>query len=219
MAGHIARALKAAGDPPRGVIVAVRGQIAPMEQMFNGLTLGLALAVIVILLLLTGYFQSLRLAIIVTTTVPAVLCGVILMLLLTGTTLNIQSFMGAIMAIGVAVANAILLLTFAERSRHGGVDSVTAAVEGARLRLRPILMTSLAMLAGMVPWPWLSARAASRIAAGRSRDRQVVGRDGCHALYPPQRVRSRSGARSPRCRCHPHDPLALFPLTSRGRVT
>jgi multidrug efflux pump subunit AcrB len=73
------------------------------------------------------------------------------MLWLTRTTLNIQSFMGAIMAIGVAVANAILLVTFAERSRIGGLEPWEAAIEGARSRLRPILMTSFAMLAGMVP--------------------------------------------------------------------
>jgi multidrug efflux pump subunit AcrB len=80
-----------------------------------------------------------------------VLAGVLVMLWLTGTTLNIQSFMGAIMAIGVAVANAILLVTFAERSRLAGASPSEAAVEGARSRLRPILMTSLAMIAGMVP--------------------------------------------------------------------
>jgi multidrug efflux pump subunit AcrB len=77
--------------------------------------------------------------------------GVVLALLLTGTTLNIQSFMGAIMAVGVAVANAILLLTFAERRRLAGTTAAAAAVEGATARLRPIVMTSLAMLSGMVP--------------------------------------------------------------------
>ena len=104
-----------------------------------------------ILLLLTAYFQSLRLALIVMSTVPAVLTGVVLALLLTGTTLNIQSFMGAIMAIGVALANAILLVTFAEKARHEGADSIASAIDGAKHRLRPILMTSCAMVAGMVP--------------------------------------------------------------------
>src|SRR5262249_17385205 len=84
-------------------------------------------------------------------TAPAVISGVALVLWLTGTTLNIQSFMGAIMAVGVAVANAILLVTFAERSRTAGMASDAAAVDGARSRLRPILMTSLAMIAGMIP--------------------------------------------------------------------
>jgi multidrug efflux pump subunit AcrB len=148
------------GTPPRGLVPEVRGQVVPMRQMFGalaggkvfeGLTGGLILAVAVILLLLTAYFQSLRLALVVVSTTPAVLAGVVLALVLTGTTLNIQSFMGAIMAVGVAVANAILLATFAEQNRREGHDARHAAVEGARHRLRPILMTSCAMIAGMVP--------------------------------------------------------------------
>src|SRR5439155_7473750 len=87
----------------------------------------------------------------VVSTAPAVAAGVVLTLWLTGTTLNVQSFVGAIMAIGVAVANAILLVTFAERSRMGGATADAAAVEGAQSRLRPILMTSVAMIAGMMP--------------------------------------------------------------------
>jgi multidrug efflux pump subunit AcrB len=119
--------------------------------VFQGLTGGLILAVAVILLLLTAYFQSARLAVVVVSTTPAVIAGVVLALLATRTTLNIQSFMGAIMAIGVAVANAILLTTFAEQGRREGKAAGDAAVEGAKHRLRPILMTSCAMIAGMVP--------------------------------------------------------------------
>jgi multidrug efflux pump subunit AcrB len=122
-----------------------------MTEMFDGLRSGLLIAVAVILLLLTANFQSFRLALVVVLTVPAVLTGVVVMLWLTGTTLNIQSFMGAIMAIGVAVANAILLVTFAERSRLEGYDAAGAALDGAASRLRPILMTSMAMIAGMAP--------------------------------------------------------------------
>jgi multidrug efflux pump subunit AcrB len=144
-------AIRAAGEPPRGVIVDVHGQIEPMHVLFGGLGVGLALAVAVILLLLTAYFQSLRLSLVAVAAVPAVLCGVALMLWFTNTTINLQSFMGAIMSIGVAVANAILLVTFAERARRGGVRATAAAVEGVRGRLRPILMTSCAMVAGMVP--------------------------------------------------------------------
>jgi multidrug efflux pump subunit AcrB len=151
VASRFADALRAAGEPPRGVAVDVRGQIVPFQQMFGGLVLGLSLAVVVIFLLLTAYFQSIRLAFVSVSAVPAVIAGVAVMLLATGTTLNIQSFMGAIMAVGVAVANAILLVTFAERHRREGVSAFTAVVEGARHRLRPILMTSCAMLAGMVP--------------------------------------------------------------------
>jgi multidrug efflux pump subunit AcrB len=147
-------------SPPRRFTIDVRGQVFPMRQMFGalaggrvfeGLTGGLILAVAVILLLLTAYFQSVRLALIVVSTTPAVLAGVVLSLLATRTTLNIQSFMGAIMAVGVAVANAILLATFAEQNRREGRAAGDAAVEGAKHRMRPILMTSCAMIAGMVP--------------------------------------------------------------------
>jgi multidrug efflux pump subunit AcrB len=143
--------LKALGAPPTGVSVAVRGQVVPMREMFSGLGLGLSVAIIVIFLLLWANFQSFRLALAVGLTIPAVVAGVAIALLLTHTTLNIQSFMGAIMAIGVAVANAILLITFAERSRVEGMKVREAAAEGASSRLRPILMTSFAMIAGMMP--------------------------------------------------------------------
>ncbi len=151
VARQVTQALKDAGDPPPKVTPAVRGQITPMQQMLDGLQTGLLVAVVVIFLLLAANFQSLRLSLVVVSTVPAVVAGVVVALWLTGTTINIQSFMGAIMAVGVAVANAILLVTFAERSRLSGAASDAAAVEGARGRLRPILMTSLAMIAGMFP--------------------------------------------------------------------
>jgi multidrug efflux pump subunit AcrB len=139
------------GDPPAGVTVTVRGQVAPMQQTLDGLRAGLGLAVVAIFLLLAAYFQSMKIALIVIGTIPAVVAGVALSLLVTGSTLNVQSFMGAIMAIGVAVANAILLATFAEQYRQDGSDAATAAVRGATSRLRPILMTTFAMIAGMVP--------------------------------------------------------------------
>ncbi|MGL4551348.1 MAG: efflux RND transporter permease subunit [Gemmataceae bacterium] len=139
------------GEVPRGVHVDVRGQLNTLAVVQKSLGRGLLLAVLAIALLLTAYFQSIRLALVSVSAVPATLCGVGLTLWVTGTTLNLQSFMGAIMALGVSVANAILLVTFAERSRmaHGG--AVRAAVEGGRSRLRPILMTSCAMIAGMLP--------------------------------------------------------------------
>ncbi len=144
-------AIKRAGEVPRGVKVTVRGQIGPMKQTLTNLGISLLLAVLVIYLLLAANFQSLRLAFVVLSTVPAVICGVLLVLLLTRTSLNIQSFMGAIMAIGVAVANAILLVTVAEEYRRAGNAANDAAIDGAKTRLRPILMTSMAMTAGMVP--------------------------------------------------------------------
>jgi multidrug efflux pump subunit AcrB len=148
---RVNEAIQRAGNPPRGTTVAVRGQIAAMEEMFTNITGGLVVAVIVIFLLLAANFQSLRLAFVVVSTVPAVLAGVVVMLRLTGTTLNVQSFMGAIMAIGVAVANAILLVTFAEASRRQGRSPRDVAIDAARARMRPVLMTSAAMIAGMVP--------------------------------------------------------------------
>ncbi|MFO0887794.1 MAG: efflux RND transporter permease subunit [Isosphaeraceae bacterium] len=149
---RVARALKQAGEPPKGVLVDVRGQIAPMREILTGLALGLGMSVVVILLLLTANFQSVRLAVVAVSTAPAVISGVVLALWLTRTTINLQSFMGAIMAIGVAVANAILLVTFAERRRRAnGEEVVRAAAHGAEGRLRPILMTSCAMIAGMLP--------------------------------------------------------------------
>jgi multidrug efflux pump subunit AcrB len=159
-AGDIRYQADRPSDPPRGLISEVQGQVSPMRQMFGalaggrvfeGLTGGLIMAVVVILLLLTAYFQSVRLALTVVSTTPAVLAGVVLALIATRTTLNIQSFMGAIMAVGVAVANAILLATFAEQNRREGKAAGDAAVEGAKHRLRPILMTSCAMIAGMLP--------------------------------------------------------------------
>ena len=167
-------AVSRAGDPPAGVTVTVRGQVAPMQQTLTGLQGGLGLAIVAIFLLLAAYFQSFRVAVVVIATIPAVLAGVALALVVTGSTLNVQSFMGAIMAIGVAVANAILLLTFAEQYRRGGVTAdaealpmsriptwalspvkghaaAEAAVYGATTRLRPILMTTFAMVAGMIP--------------------------------------------------------------------
>jgi multidrug efflux pump subunit AcrB len=148
----IDKAIKAAGDPPRGTTVDVRGQVPPMLQMFNGLAVGLGLAVIAVFLMLSAYFQSFRLAIVAVANAPGVVAGISIMLLVTHTTLNIESFMGAIMAIGVAVANAILLVTFAERNRkETGSSALDAGLIGAHERLRPILMTSCAMIAGMVP--------------------------------------------------------------------
>ena len=118
VAGHVRRSIKLAGAPPKGATVEIRGQIRPMEEILQGLAIGLGMSIIVILLLLTANFQSVKLALVVVSTAPAVVAGVIVMLWLTGTTVNLQSFMGAIMAIGVAVANAILLVTFAEAHRR-----------------------------------------------------------------------------------------------------
>ncbi len=150
-ARDVQRAIERASTAPRGVTVQVRGQIAAMNQIFGNLSVGLGIAILVILLLLAANFQSVRLAFVVVSTVPAVLAGAALMLLITGTSLNLESFMGTIMAIGVAVANAILLVTFAEQNRRKNQEASVAARNAAGERLRPVLMTSLAMITGMLP--------------------------------------------------------------------
>ncbi len=144
-------AVARAGQPPRGVSVTTRGEIPALEQTISGLRVGLLLAIASIFLLLAASFQSIRLALAIILTIPAVLCGVLFMLLLTKTTLNVQSFMGAIMATGIAVANSILMITFAERARREGKTPIDAAAEGASGRLRAILMTAAAMIFGMLP--------------------------------------------------------------------
>ena len=148
---QIDEAIQRAGELPRGVKVTVRGQVAPMKQTLTSLGAGLLIAVLVIFMLLSANFQSMKLAFVVLSTVPAVICGVIFMLLITKTTMNIQSFTGAIMAIGVAVANAILFVVFAEEHRRKGSASSESATHAAKMRMRPILMTSMAMIAGMIP--------------------------------------------------------------------
>jgi multidrug efflux pump subunit AcrB len=148
---EVRSAIARAGAAPRGVNVFTRGQVPAFEETMSGLRTGLLLSIVVIFLLLAANFQSFRLSLAVVSAVPAVICGVLVMLLLTRTTLNVQSFMGAIMAMGISVANAILLVTFAENARRQGVSAREAAIEGGRGRLRAILMTASAMIAGMVP--------------------------------------------------------------------
>jgi multidrug efflux pump subunit AcrB len=144
-------AIAKAGPPPTGSSVEIRGQIPPMQEMQSGLSIGLLLSIVVVFLLLAANFQSIRLSLVTISTIPAVVTGVVVMLYLTNTTVNIQSFIGAIMAVGVAMANAILLVSFAEKRRLEVIDPKFAAVNGAGNRLRAILMTSFAMIAGMLP--------------------------------------------------------------------
>jgi multidrug efflux pump subunit AcrB len=148
---QVARALAASGEPPRGVRVETMGQLPPMIEMFESLAIGLAVAVFVILVLLTAYFQSPRLALISIGAVPGVLAGIAVILYFTNTSLNIESFMGSIMCLGVSVSNSVMLVTFIDEHWKSGKSSTEAAVIGASERLRPILMTACAMTVGMVP--------------------------------------------------------------------
>ncbi len=148
---QVEAAVAAAGEPPRGVRVELMGQLPPMIAMFKALSVGLAVAVFVIVVLLTAYFQSPRLAIISIGAVPGVLAGIATILYFTNTSLNIESFMGSIMCLGVSVSNSVMLVTFMSDHWKGGSSSVDAAIHGAGERLRPILMTACAMTVGMVP--------------------------------------------------------------------
>jgi multidrug efflux pump subunit AcrB len=150
--GLIDKALKPIQDSlPRGAQLRVRGQLRTLATMIGGLSSGLGFAVIVILLLLAGSFESFPIAFIVISNVPAVLAGALIVLYFTGSTLNIESFMGTIMSVGVSVANSILLVTFADLTRRSGKHSWESAVYGAQSRLRPVLMTAIAMIVGMIP--------------------------------------------------------------------
>jgi multidrug efflux pump subunit AcrB len=147
----VKEAIRLAGAPPKGAVVQLRGLSQLLEETMSSLQTGLGLAVVVIFLLLAANYQSLKVAGVVLVTVPAVLAGALLMLLATGQTLNLQSYMGLIMSVGVSVANAVLVITNAESLRLRYRDAVAAARVAGAARLRPILMTSIAMVVGMVP--------------------------------------------------------------------
>jgi multidrug efflux pump subunit AcrB len=147
----VEKAVSALGTLPPGLVTHVRGMSSLLTETLSSLQTGLLAAIVVILLLLAANYQSFGLAISVLATVPAVLLGSMLILLATGATLNLQSYMGIIMSTGVSVANAILIVTNAETLRMEYRDPFKAARVAAGIRLRPILMTSMAMIAGMVP--------------------------------------------------------------------
>ncbi len=150
-AKQVRQAVAAVGDPPRGVRQEEMGQLPSMTEMFQALGIGLAVAVFVILVLLTAYFQSPRLAVISVGAVPGVLAGIVTILYFSNTTINIESFMGSIMCLGVSVSNSVMMVTFMDEHWKAGKPSAEAAILGASERLRPILMTACAMTVGMVP--------------------------------------------------------------------
>jgi multidrug efflux pump subunit AcrB len=143
------QAIAGLGQLPQGVKIIQRGQVELLSQTMGELQNGLLIAIAVIFLMLAANFQSFRVSVATLSIVPAVMLGSFLLLLITGYTLNIQSYMGAIMAIGVAIANAILYITNAEDLRKAG--NKEAHKIAASNRIRPILMTSFAMVAGMLP--------------------------------------------------------------------
>ena len=146
------KAIKSLGAMPKGLVAEVKGMSNLLSETLDSLQSGLVLAIIVIFLLLSANYQSFRAAFAVLSSVPAVLLGSMVILLATGSTLNLQSYMGIIMSTGVSVANALLIVTNAEKLRYDyNNDVVRAATVSASIRLRPILMTSMAMVVGMIP--------------------------------------------------------------------
>ncbi len=144
--------IQALGELPAGVSIRVRGQGEVMHQAFSSLALGLVVSIVLVYLLMVIMFQSWLDPVIIMIAVPGALVGILWALALTGTTINVVSLMGAIMAVGIAVSNSILLVSFANDQRvELGMNAVEAAVEAGRTRLRPVLMTALAMVLGMLP--------------------------------------------------------------------
>src|SRR5947199_6289682 len=138
---------------PRGTFLNVRGQMQSMNKSFAGIGTGILFAIVLVYFLMVVNFQSWTDPFIIITALPGALCGIIWMLFITGTTLNVPSLMGAIMAIGVATANSILVVTFAndERCAHENKNALDAALAAGFTRLRPVIMTALAMIIGMLP--------------------------------------------------------------------
>jgi len=136
---------------PKGLTVQLRGQVETMVSSFRRLGLGLVFAVLLVYLLMVVNFQSWLDPFIILTALPGAFAGILWMLYATQTTINVPSLMGAIMAVGVATANSILLVTFANDERAEGKDHIEAALSAGVTRIRPVLMTALAMIVGMLP--------------------------------------------------------------------
>jgi multidrug efflux pump subunit AcrB len=153
VAADIQKKIDALGKLPPGMKITLRGQNQVMDQSFRLLGLGLILAALLVYCLMVILFQSWLDPFIIMVAVPGALVGILWMLVLTHTTINVESLMGAIMAVGIAVSNSILLVSFANdlRVEKEGVTPLEAALEAGRTRLRPVIMTALAMIIGMIP--------------------------------------------------------------------
>jgi multidrug efflux pump subunit AcrB len=147
----VQKAVKDLGEPPTGLVASLLGESNLLVDTLDSLQTGLIAAIVVIMLLLAANFQSFGLSLTVLSSIPAVLLGSILILLVTGSTLNLQSYMGLIMSTGTSVANAVLIVTNAEHLRREYRDPFKAAAVAASLRFRPIMMTTISMIVGMIP--------------------------------------------------------------------
>lgn len=145
------KAIADIGELPRGLTISAIGLGKVLTETLDSLQSGLLVAIVVIFLMLAANFQSFKVPLVILATVPAVILGALLLLTLTGSTLNLQSYMGIIMSVGVSIANAVLLITNAEHLRKHNGNALESAREAAALRLRPIIMTSVAMIVGMMP--------------------------------------------------------------------
>ena len=139
------------GELPKGATIAIRGQVATMASAYRQLLIGLGFSIVLIYLLIVVNFQSWLDPFVIITALPAALAGIIWMLFLTHTTLSVPALTGAIMCMGVATANSILVISFAREQLAEGKDALTAALEAGATRFRPVLMTALAMVVGMAP--------------------------------------------------------------------
>jgi multidrug efflux pump subunit AcrB len=154
--GHVAADIakivaSAQKDLPRGSRIAVRGQVQTMQASFNGLLIGLAGAIVLVYMLIVVNFQSLLDAFIIVTALPGALAGIVWMLFLTNTTVSVPALTGAIMCMGVATANSVLVVSFARERMDAGDNAFDAALQAGYTRLRPVIMTATAMIIGMVP--------------------------------------------------------------------
>lgn len=144
-------AIASLGELPKGVNIQISGMVPVLDETMSSLALGLLIAIMVIFLMLAANYQSFKVSFVILTTVPFVILGSLLLMKVTGSTLNLQSYMGIIMSVGVSIANAVLLISKAESLRMQNGNALTSAIQAASLRIRPIIMTSLAMIAGMLP--------------------------------------------------------------------
>ena len=147
----VQQSIESLGELPRGLFIEQIGLSTVLKETMSSLQTGLLIAIMVIFLMLAANFQSFKISLVILTTVPAVVLGSLLLLVITGSTLNLQSYMGIIMSVGVSIANAVLIITNAEQLRKHNGNALQSAREAASLRLRPIIMTSIAMIAGMLP--------------------------------------------------------------------
>ena len=154
--GHVSAQIEkivaaASKDLPKGSRIAVRGQVQTMNASFNGLLIGLAAAIVLVYMLIVVNFQSLLDSFIIITALPGALAGIVWMLFLTHTTVSVPALTGAIMCMGVATANSVLVISFARERMDAGDNAFEAALQAGFTRLRPVLMTATAMIIGMIP--------------------------------------------------------------------